>query len=157
MTNMNNSSERISTVPAISTTKVRNSLLRNFSYKLTDKKATSNFLKSASKEPLEVDPKQKCTIMSFSVGAYIKCVFPFMRQWEGCSKQLVTESFEINALSHSPGYDETGKQVDTVTAFNVNGKKVTMSCYHTTQRIKIEGTGYIEFEKYLINMFNDEI
>ena len=42
---MNTSSERNLLAPTFSMTKVKNSLLRNFSYTLTDKKATSNFLK----------------------------------------------------------------------------------------------------------------
>ena len=52
-----------------SMTKVRNSLIRNFSYKLTDKKATNNFLKAASREPIEIEEKQRCTVLTFSVGS----------------------------------------------------------------------------------------
>ena len=92
---MNTSSERNLPAPTFSMTKVKNSLLRNFSYTLTDKKATSNFLKSASKEPLEIDQKQKCTMFNFSVGAYFKCVFPYLKQLEGENKQLDTGSLEI--------------------------------------------------------------
>ena len=63
-------------------TKLKNSLTRNFPRRLTDKKATSNFLKSASKDPLQIDQKQKCIMFNLSIGAYAKCLLPLMKHWE---------------------------------------------------------------------------
>ena len=141
-----------------SMTKVRNSLIRNFSYKLMDKKATNNFLKAASREPIEIEEKQRCTVLTFSVDAYAKCVLPVLKYWEGETNPILFETMTINPLSFSPGYDDTGKHVDTVIAFSVKGKKVTVSCFNTTQKIKIEGTGYNELtNNYLIKLFRSDI
>ena len=140
------------------TTRVRNSLTRNFSYNLTDKKATTNFLKAASREPIEIDEKQRCIVLTFSIGAYAKCVLPVLKYWEGEKNPFTFETMNIKPLSFIPGHDETGKHVDTVIAFNVAGKKVTVSCFNTTQKIKIEGNGYNDFtDNYLVKLFNSRI
>ena len=69
------SGSSLSLQAALPRTKLSNSLTRDFAYRLTDKKATSNLLKGASKEPFEVDEKQKCSILIFSVGAFKMSVF----------------------------------------------------------------------------------
>ena len=144
--------------PAVKMTRVRNSLTRHFSYKLTDKKATANFIKSASKEPLEIDQKQKCTIFTFSIGAYVKCVFPLLKSLEGETIKSINNTIDIRPLKFLPGCDEMGKQIDLVASFLVNSKKVTLSCFHTTQKIKVEGNNYNEFvNKYLRKQFTDSI
>ena len=44
--------------------------------------------------------------------------------------------------------------MDTVVTFKVNGQKIVSTCYNTTQKIKVEGKGYLEFvDKYLKNLF----
>ena len=60
---------------------VKQSLERFFNYSLSDKKAKSNFLKSAAKESLEVDEKGVCTMLSFSVGSYYEAVIPIVTEW----------------------------------------------------------------------------
>ena len=62
--------------------KISSSLTRNFSYKLSDKKATTNLVKAASKEPIQLDEKQKCTLLLLSVGSYVKTVFPLLNEWK---------------------------------------------------------------------------
>jgi hypothetical protein len=42
--------------------------------------------------------------------------------------------------------------------FRVNGEKITVCCYYTTQRIKVEGKGYRGFvNKFLQPLFYDRI
>ena len=133
--------EENSVRPTNTMSKLKHSLARNFAYTLTDKKATSNFLKSASKDPLEVDVKQRCIVFTFSVGAYARCVLPQLKRWETDRTNFRSGNLEIETLSFTPGLDKSGKHIDSVVAFSVNGKKVTVSCFNTTQRIKIEGNG----------------
>ena len=143
---------------ATSMSKINNSLTRNFAYKLTDKKATSNFLKAASKDPIEVDEKQKCTMLIFSVGAYSRAVFPLLHEWKSSKDEFQSGNLLIKQLNFAPGYDESGKNVDSVVSFNVNGRKVTVSCFNTTQKIKVEGPLYKEFvQQYLVQYFNQKM
>ena len=51
-------------------TRISSSLSRNFGYKLSDKKAKSNLLKGAAREPFEVDEKQKCIMFLFKTVYY---------------------------------------------------------------------------------------
>ena len=52
------------------------SLGRHFSYELSDRKAQNNLIEGASREALEVEEKQICTVMTFSVGAFAEVVIP---------------------------------------------------------------------------------
>ena len=59
---------------------VTQSLERIFNYKLSDKKAKSNFLRSAAREALEIDEKEVCTMLNLSVGSYHEVIIPFMTE-----------------------------------------------------------------------------
>ena len=135
-------------------TRISNSLSRNFGYKLSDKKAKSNFLKAAARESLEIDEKQKCTMFLFSVGSYMESVIPSAIQWKNGSQEFRIDDLFIKIESIMPGYDKNGKHVETIITFSVNDQKVVVVCYNTTQKVKVEGNGYIEFcEKYIKKLF----
>ena len=139
--------------PFAQMTKVCNSLSRNFAYTLSDKKATSNLLKSAEREPIEVEEKQKCIIYHLSVGAYMEIIFPFL-------KQLSVGKVFDNGMSVDsviPGKDEQGRHIDTVIHFTFNGLKSTVCFYNTTQRLKIEGKGYLTFSNHLHELLRKEV
>ena len=116
-------------------TKVSSSLGRNFGYKLSDKKAKSNLLKGAARESLEIFDNKTCVMLFFNVGSYLEVVFPSVLK-----------------------YDDGGKHIDTLVTFKVNGQKIVVSCYNTTQKIKVDGAGKMEFvQSYLKPLFNDII
>ena len=50
---------------SLQNTKISNSLGRNFGYKLSDKKAKSNLLDSAAREPFEIIERQLCSMLFF--------------------------------------------------------------------------------------------
>ena len=142
---LNASSQHCSDV--VPENRIGNSLNRVFGYKLGDKKATSNMLKAASREPFELIEKQKCDIIVLSVGAYKEVMFPLLSDWKA-GKTSIEDELSIDKFE--PGYDDDGKHVDSLVNLTYNSKKVTVCCYNTTQRIKIEGKGYIDFtRKYL--------
>ena len=58
--------------------RISSSLERHFAYKLSDKKATTNLLKSAAREPIEIVERQKCNIIVLNVGSYIETVLPLL-------------------------------------------------------------------------------
>ena len=66
---------------------VSNSLEKHFNYEMSDKKAKSNLIKGASREILEVEEMQKCTVMIFSVGAYHELIIPSVAEWRVGSKK----------------------------------------------------------------------
>ena len=134
-------------------TKICSSLSRNFGYALTDKKASKNLLKSAGKDPMEVIERQKCLIIELSVGAYKEVVFPMLNHW----KSGVSENENITVDNLTPGYDDKRNHIDTLIQLTFNGESVTICCYNTTQRIKVEGKGYVEFSKFLQTLLKERI
>ena len=88
------------------TTKISNSPSRNFAYILSDKKATANLLKSASRDPIEIDEKQRCIIYNLSVGAYIEVIFPLLKEWN-TSKVIEKDVIIVDYIT--TGYDEKGR------------------------------------------------
>jgi len=51
--------------------------------------------------------------------------------------------------SVTPGHDDKGRHVDTVVHFTLDGLSTTVCFYNTTQRLKVEGKGYLNFSTYL--------
>ena len=142
----------------VRSTSLTNSLTRNFGYRLTDKKATANFLKAASKEAFELDEKQKCIILVFSVGAYMKCVLPVIKEWQHRSEEFTSGKLQIKVINILPSFDESGKNVETIFTFLVNSQKVTVTCFNTTQKMKVEGNGYTDLvHEYIEKLFLEKI
>ena len=134
---------------------VTQSLERHFNYKLSDKKAKSNFLKSAARETFEIEEKGICTMLSFSVGAYYEVVLPTVAKWVAGDRTLDCEVIVGEVL---PSYDENEKHVETIIKMVKNGVKITVTFYNTTQRVKIEGRGYYDFGgEFLIPLFKNKI
>ena len=100
------------------------SLTRHFNYELSDKKAKSNLLKGAARESFEIDEKQKCTMMTFSVGSYLKVVIPTVVDWCNGKKRFTAEDLDIEIEEFAPGYDENQKHVETLIKFQVNKIKI---------------------------------
>ena len=86
--NMNDSSMIVA-----SGSNVMSSLARHFNYELSDSKARSNILRSATREALDRTEKQKCTMIDFSAGAYLEVVSPTILN---CNHQLFLFDKVIN-------------------------------------------------------------
>ena len=57
-----------------------------------------------------------------------------------------------------PGYDKNKKHVQTMVRLRANGDKITIYCFNTTQRVKVERKGYLEFaSKFLLPLFCQRI
>ena len=48
---------------------------------MSDQKPKANFIKGADREALEIEEKQKCKMLIFSVGAYLQMVIPAVDKW----------------------------------------------------------------------------
>ena len=106
-------------------TRISNSLGRNFGYKLSDKKAKSNLLKGATREPLEIYQRQICTMIFFSVGSYLEVVLPLTLKWKNGNQNFEVESLSIKIVEVLPGYGD-GKHMDTLVTVSVNGHKIVV-------------------------------
>ena len=140
-------------------TQVKNG--RKLDFELTEKTAKSNILKAANRNMLELEMKQKSANLLFSAGSYLYTVIPAVKTWE--TKFNNKESFKagnltifVTDLEH--GRELNAKHLDTKIVFNVNGDKVVIHCYNTTQLLMVNGKMYTEFiSQYLQPMFKKEI
>ena len=139
-------------------TRISTSLSRNFGYKFSDKKAKSNLLKGAARESFEIIERQLGSILNFSAGSFLECVIPMVLKWRSGNKVLENEDLVLKIEGVLPSYDKNGKHMETLITFTVDGHKIVVCCYYTTQRVKVEGVGYSRFDlKYLKPLFCDII
>ena len=133
---------------------------RTFNFKLTDKKAKSNILKSANRPQFEVEMKQLSLNLKFSAGAYLLVAKPFIDQCEtyfDSKSSLMENGMEVKVNEFRAGKDLNDKHFDTKIVFLVNAQKVTMHCYNSTQNIMVNGSIYVEFiEKFLRPFFKND-
>ena len=134
---------------------------RKFNFKLTDKKAKSNLLKSANRPHFEVEMKQLSLNLKFSAGAYLLVAKPFVEQCEtyfNKNSSLTENTMEVKVNEFRAGKDLNEKHFDTKIVFLVNAQKVTMHCYNSTQNIMVNGSIYVEFiEKFLQPFFQTNV
>ena len=156
MTRFEIDTEQETSLIVASGTGISSTLQRTFNYELSDKKAKSNFLKSAARETYEVEDNQLCTMINFSVGAYLEVVIPTVIEWNTSKEKYTNENIKVEQVL--PGFDEKGKHVQTIVRFRFKSEKITVTCYYTTQRIKVEGKGYLFFvSSFLQPLFLNKI
>ena len=129
---------------------------RTFNFKLTDKKAKSNLLKSANRPQFEIEMKQQSLNLKFSAGAYLLVAQPLIKEFELYFKRKTSfteNGMETKVLEFRAGKELNDKHFDTKIVFLVNTKKVTMHCYNSTQNIMVNGSCYLEFVDKLLEPF----
>ena len=134
---------------------------RRFNFKLSEKKATSNLLKGADREHLQIETKQNCTNFRFSTGAYILVAKKLIKECEDRFKNgtaIAHTDLKITVDEFKTGLELNNKHFDTKIVFHMDGKKVVMHCYNSTQNLKIEGAAYLPFiEKFFQPIIMSEI
>ena len=134
---------------------------RMFNFKLTDKKARKNLLKSAQRMYLETEVKQNCINLKFSPGTYLLVAKKMIEECEVKHSQGVKFQFkdmEIKVVDFSSGLELNNKHFDTKIVFSVNDQKVVMHCYNSTQNLKVDGNAHVHFkEKFLEPLLLEEI
>ena len=119
---------------------------RNLNFKLKDQTARKNLLAAARRDDFEKEDKQKCTKLKFSAGAYYEVVLPTVRGWKNLSGKCFNfEGKNIKVSDFKAGYEENNKHFDSKIVFLVNGNKTVVHSYNSTQNMKVEGKGYIDF------------
>ena len=119
-------------------------LSSQFGYELNAKKAKANLIKGAERDTFTIDEKQKCSMLLFSAGAFLGAVNPIIFEWNNEVK-VKHDDLKIEIEEVLPSYVEKLKHVETIVTFKVISNKVVVTCYNTTQKIKVEGKGYQEF------------
>ena len=95
----------------------------------------------------------------FSAGAYLEVVLPTIKAWNDlCGSSFTYGGLNIKVDEVKGGFEENSRHFDTKVVMFVDGIKVVIHSYNTTQNMKIDGKGYIQLiEKYLEPYFNDNI
>ena len=126
---------------------------RMFNFKLTDKKARKNLLKSAQRKYLEIESKQNCKNLKFSPGSYLLVAKKMVDECQVKFEQNAIfncEDLEIKVVDFLSRHELNNKHFDTKIIFSVNNQKVVMHCYNSTQNLKIDGQAHCYFaEKFL--------
>ena len=95
-------------------------------FKLTEKTAKANLLKSTNRKHLEIDTKQTCKNMKFSPGAFLHCVVPVIKEWSSCfqsNQPIKEENMTIMVEELEERREMSAKHVNTKLVLYVNGDK----------------------------------
>lgn len=123
---------------------------RTFQYAANDKQTKSKLVKGAKKDPFEIDENSSSININFNLGSWTCIVIPVVKYWESIKGTIIeiTQN-RINVTDVKTGQDSTGKIMDSQVTFYLNNEKVVLHCYHTTQRILVNGLGY----KKIVDLF----
>ena len=133
---------------------------RDFEYNLNVKSLKSKLLKSTKRPAFDIIRNNGSSNLDFNVGSWRAVVLPSIRYW---TSDLVGRSYkvghhEIKIASIEAGTEAKGMQVDTLIGFLINGEKATCHFYNTTQRVMVNGSGYVRFvEEFLVPYFKSKI
>ena len=81
---------------------------------------------------MEVEEKQKCSMLIFSVGAYLETVIPTVDRWMKSVGTLKVNDIEVFVEKVTKGYDDNNKHLQTIIKFKFKKEAVTVTCYNTT-------------------------
>ena len=147
---------------------------RSFGYTLNIKRAKANLLKSTKRvHNMDVEVKSGCVNMRFSGGAYQEVVLPLIRNWNlQVNEEFIFDQNTIKVIEVDEGVESKAMHVDTKLVVLVNGEKVVIHSYNSTQNVMIQGKNRETFvmnvlEPYFrqkieasvdqINRFNKEV
>ena len=72
-------------------------------------------------------------------------------------KSFYFEGNIIKVLEFKAGYEENNKHFDSKIVFLAKGNKIVVHSYNSTQNMKVEGKGYIEFIKVILEPYFKQI
>ena len=133
---------------------------RTFEYNMNDKAAKAKLVKGAKREAFEVVKNQSSCNLDFSVGSWNHIVLPtiqYLNKIRG-EKTCTVGTLEVKVASVKTGKDIIGKHIDTQIVFYSNRDKIVCHFYNTTQRILVNGHGYLKFvEEFLSSFFESKL
>ena len=133
---------------------------RTFEYNMNDKAAKAKLVKGAKREAYEVVKNQSSCNIDFSVGSWNHIVLPTIQYFKKIrgEKTCIVGHLEVKVASVKSGKDIIGKHIDTQIVFFSNRDKVVCHFYNTTQRILVNGHGYLKFvEEFLSPYFESKL
>ena len=134
---------------------------RQFNFEFTDKKARANLIKSTERRHFQIESKQKSSNLKFSAGAFVLVAKPMITEFHAMFNKKIgfqEEDMVICVNEYKDGMDLNNKHVDTKIALSVNNKKVVLHSYNSTQNIKVDGSGYLQFiERFLAPTIQSKI
>ena len=133
---------------------------RTFEYNMNDKSAKAKLVKGAKREAYEVVKNQSSCNLDFSVGSWNHIVLPTIQYLNNIrgEKTCTVGTLEVKVASVKTGKDIIGKHIDTQIVFYSNRDKIVCHFHNTTQRILVNGHGYMKFvEEFLSPFFESKL
>ena len=121
-----------------------------FNYSLNEAKTKKKLYDGANRKPFEKEEKKASTILIFSDGAFTEVVLNAIIEIKNGPKHFIIGKESVERISIDRRDELMGRHMDTKIQFEVNGEKITMHVYNSTQKIMIQGKRYKWFvENYL--------
>ena len=152
--------ENISDLVKNSEISKHNEVKRTFEYQINDKAAKAKLVKGAKRIPFAVVENSSSSNLEFSLGAWHDVVLPSIRYWDQVKgeKSCQIGPLNVHIASVDLGKDAGGKHVDTQVVLYANRDKVVCHLYNTTQRILVNGHGYVNLiQTFLKPYFESKI
>ena len=133
---------------------------RTFEYNMNDKVAKAKLVKGAKREAYEVVKNKSSCNLDFSVGSWNHIVLPTIQYLNKIKveKTCTVGTLDVKVASVKTGKDIIGKHIDTQIVFYSNRDKIVCHFYNTTQRILVNGHGYMKLvEEFLSPFFESKI
>ena len=145
--------------------KIRSQVSGKGSYNLNDQATLEKLKGHAVRIPLEQLPvNDKSKSLQFSTGAYIEAVSPLLKFWKDAEVNVPldhvdTDSMEASVTEVEIEQENKGKTVKTIVRLNVEGEKVTITCYDTQVKMRVQGKDKMEefFRRALLPYLEGEI
>ena len=135
------------------------------SYYLNDFKTLETLKGHAARTPMVVETKcDKSMSLQFSTGAYMEAVSPLVSFWKraegrGEIDKVDTDGMVAKVATIETTTDNGGKTVSTVIKLDVEGEKVTVTCFDTQVYMRVQGKHQMEefFKRALLPYLKEEI
>ena len=144
---------------------IQNQASSKGSYYFNDFKTLETLKVHAARAPMVVETKcDKSKSLQFSTGAYMEAVSPLASFWKraegrGEIDKVDTDGMVAKVTSIETTADNGGKTVSTVVKLDVEGEKVTVTCFDTQVFMRVQGKYQMEefFKRALLPYLKEEI
>ena len=129
-----------------------------FQYMLNSTRTRKKLLEGALRAPYEREDKKTCINLIFSDGAFKEVVLKALTDLKDGPTHFIVRNEEVEKVDINPRSELSGKHIDTKIHFKVNGSKIVIHVYNSTQKLTVQGSKYEWFvDHYLEPFFVEKI
>ena len=118
------------------------SAAHTFNYKLNKERARKKLYEGANREAFKREDKKECINLIFNDGAFKEVILNSIIEIRNGPKHFIVGKENVERISIDRRDELTGRHVDTKIEFRVNGEKVLIHVYNSTQKLTIQGKRY---------------